>query len=99
MFGFEIVLDDNIPAGTILFGSFRYYGVNIPQGVAVEVSRERAITTLYNQTRRFAEWLDLEAERGYFIDEESAQYLQTYAPAEIALLQLLKEESEEMNHD
>ena len=40
LFGFEIVLDDNIPAGTILFGNFRYYGVNIPQGVAVEVSRE-----------------------------------------------------------
>ena len=40
LFGFEIVIDDNIPAGTILFGNFRYYGVNIPQGVAVEVSRE-----------------------------------------------------------
>ncbi|MDL2224934.1 phage major capsid protein [Eubacteriales bacterium OttesenSCG-928-M02] len=40
LFGFEIVLDDNIPAGTVLFGNFRYYGVNIPEGVAVEVSRE-----------------------------------------------------------
>lgn len=40
LFGFETVLDDNIPAGTILFGNFRYYGVNIPQGVAIEVSRE-----------------------------------------------------------
>lgn len=39
LFGFETVLDDNIPAGTILFGNFRYYGVNIPQGVAIEVSR------------------------------------------------------------
>ena len=66
---------------------------------AYRAERERAITTLYNQTRRFAEWLDLEAERGYSIDEESAQYLQAYAPAEMALLQLLKEESEEMNHD
>lgn len=40
LFGFEIVLDDNIPAGTVLLGNFLYYGVNIPQGVAVEVSRE-----------------------------------------------------------
>lgn len=45
LFGFETVLDDNIPAGTILFGNFRYYGVNIPQGVAVEVSRESGFTS------------------------------------------------------
>ena len=45
LFGFEIVLDDNIPAGTILFGNFRYYGVNIPQGVAIEVSRESGFTS------------------------------------------------------
>ena len=35
LFGFPVVLDDNIPAGTILFGNFRYYGVNVPSGVAV----------------------------------------------------------------
>lgn len=45
LFGFPIVLDDNIPAGTVLFGNFRYYGVNIPQGVAVEVSRESGFTS------------------------------------------------------
>ncbi len=45
LFGFEIVIDDNIPAGTILFGNFRYYGVNVPQGVAVEVSRESGFTS------------------------------------------------------
>ena len=45
LFGFEIVLDDNIPAGTVLFGNFRYYGVNIPQGVAIEVSRESGFTS------------------------------------------------------
>ena len=45
LLGFEIVLDDNIPAGTILFGNFRYYGVNIPQGVAVEMSRESGFTS------------------------------------------------------
>lgn len=45
LFGFTIVLDDNIPAGTILFGNFRYYGVNIPEGVAVEMSRESGFTS------------------------------------------------------
>ncbi len=45
LFGFETVIDDNIPAGTILFGNFRYYGVNIPQGVAIEVSRESGFTS------------------------------------------------------
>jgi HK97 family phage major capsid protein len=45
LFGFEIVLDDNIPAGTVLFGNFNYYGVNIPQGVAVEMSRESGFTS------------------------------------------------------
>ncbi|MCC8050930.1 MAG: phage major capsid protein [Clostridiales bacterium] len=45
LFGFPIVLDDNIPAGTVIFGNFRHYGVNIPQGVAVEVSRESGFTS------------------------------------------------------
>ena len=45
LFGFPIVLDDNIPAGTILFGNFHYYGVNVPEGVAVEVSRESGFTS------------------------------------------------------
>jgi len=45
LFGFEIVIDDNIPAGTVLFGNFRYYGVNVPEGVAVEVSRESGFTS------------------------------------------------------
>jgi HK97 family phage major capsid protein len=45
LFGFEIVIDDNIPTGTILFGNFNYYGVNIPQGVAVEMSRESGFTS------------------------------------------------------
>ena len=45
LFGFPVVLDDNIPAGTILFGNFRYYGVNIPQGIAIEVSRESGFTS------------------------------------------------------
>ena len=45
LFGFEIVLDDNLPAGIVLFGNFRYYAVNVPQGVAVEVSRESGFTS------------------------------------------------------
>jgi HK97 family phage major capsid protein len=45
LFGFPIVLDDNLPASTVIFGNFRYYGVNIPQGVAVEVSRESGFTS------------------------------------------------------
>lgn len=45
LFGFAIVIDDNIPTGTVLFGNFQYYGVNIPEGVAVEVSRESGFTS------------------------------------------------------
>ena len=45
LFGFPIVLDDNIPAGTVIFGNFKYYGVNIPSGVAVEMSRESGFTS------------------------------------------------------
>jgi HK97 family phage major capsid protein len=40
LFGFEIVVDDNLPNGVILFGNFKYYGVNIPEGVVIETSRE-----------------------------------------------------------
>jgi HK97 family phage major capsid protein len=40
LFGFEIVVDDNIPADTIIFGNFWYYGVNLPEGVVIETSRE-----------------------------------------------------------
>jgi len=40
LFGFPIVTDDNIPAGTVLFGNFAYYGVNVPAGLAIECSRE-----------------------------------------------------------
>jgi HK97 family phage major capsid protein len=40
LFGFEIVVDDNIPADTIIFGNFWYDGVNMPEGIAIETSRE-----------------------------------------------------------
>ena len=45
LFGFPIVVDDFIPDDTILFGNFKYYGVNIPEGIAVEVSRESGFTS------------------------------------------------------
>lgn len=61
--------------------------------------RERAITTLYNTVRRFRSELNRQADYAGFADEESAELLQAYVPAQLALLQLMKEESEEMNHD
>lgn len=45
LFGFEIVVDDNIPTNTILFGNFNYYGVNIPSSVAIETSRDSGFTS------------------------------------------------------
>jgi HK97 family phage major capsid protein len=45
LFGYPIVIDDFIPDNTILFGNFKYYGVNIPEGIAVEVSRESGFTS------------------------------------------------------
>jgi len=45
LFGFPIVVDDFIEDDTILFGNFKYYGVNIPEGIAVEVSRESGFTS------------------------------------------------------
>ena len=45
LFGFPIVVDDFIEDDVILFGNFRYYGVNIPEGIAVEVSRESGFTS------------------------------------------------------
>jgi HK97 family phage major capsid protein len=45
LFGFPIVIDDNIPANTIIFGNFKYYGINVPSSVAVETSRESGFTS------------------------------------------------------
>lgn len=38
--GRPIVVDDNIPDDVLLAGDFNYYGVNIPEGILIEVSRE-----------------------------------------------------------
>lgn len=66
---------------------------------AYQAERERAVVTLYNTVRRFREELDFEAERECQVDEETAALLQAYVPAQLALLQLMKEESEENDHE
>ena len=66
---------------------------------AYQAERERAVVTLYNTVRRFREKLDFEAERESQVDEETAALLQAYVPAQLALLQLMKEESEENDHE
>lgn len=38
--GFPVVVDDYLPAETILFGNFQYMGYNMPEGIMIEVSRE-----------------------------------------------------------
>ena len=38
--GKPVVVDDFLPDDTILFGNFQYYGVNMPQDILLEVSRE-----------------------------------------------------------
>ena len=38
--GFEVVVDDNLPADTVVFGNYHYMGYNMPQGVVIETSRE-----------------------------------------------------------
>ena len=66
---------------------------------AYYAERERAIATLYNTVRRVREKLDFEAERECYVDEETTNLLQAYTPAQLALLQLMKEESEETDHE
>ena len=38
--GFEVVVDDNIKDNEIFFGNFKYYGYNLPNGIAVESSTQ-----------------------------------------------------------
>lgn len=39
--GFEVVIDDNIPEDTVFFGNYsKYLGYNMPEGIAIETSRE-----------------------------------------------------------
>mgnify|MGYP001272604893 CR=1 FL=1 len=57
--------------------------------------RERAIVTLYNTVRRLRGVVDKMGEYAGYPDSEDAAIVQTYAQAQLALLQLMKEESEE----
>lgn len=36
----EVVVDDNIADGIVLYGDFKFYGVNLPSGIAVESSTQ-----------------------------------------------------------
>lgn len=38
--GFPVVVDDYLPAETIIFGNFNYMGYNMPEGITIEASRE-----------------------------------------------------------
>ena len=39
--GHEVVIDDNIADNAVYFGNFaQYMGYNMPEGIAIEVSRE-----------------------------------------------------------
>lgn len=40
VFGKQVIVDDNIPDGTIILGDFNYVGYNLPQGIMLESSRE-----------------------------------------------------------
>lgn len=41
LFGYDVVIDDNIPENTIFFGNYaRYMGYNLAEGVTIEASRE-----------------------------------------------------------
>lgn len=62
---------------------------------AYREEREHAIYALSVFTRRFHDTLAGWSDSAQFVDEESAVCLQAYAQAETALLNLLKEESEE----
>ena len=66
---------------------------------AYQAERERAIVTLYNTVRRFRNALNKEAEYTAFVDGETAEIMQAYVPAQLALLKLMKEESEENDHE
>ena len=38
--GFPVVVDDNLPGETAIFGNFNYMGYNIPEGIMLEISRD-----------------------------------------------------------
>ena len=42
--GYEVVIDDFMEDGDILFGNFRYNGYNLPSGIALDVSRDSSFS-------------------------------------------------------
>ena len=42
--GFEVVIDDFMADNDIVFGDFRYNGYNMPEGIALDVSRDSSFT-------------------------------------------------------
>lgn len=38
--GFDVVVDDYMPDHDIVFGNYRYYGFNMPAGIALDMSRD-----------------------------------------------------------
>lgn len=52
--GFPVVVDDNIPTDTILFGNFNYMGYNIPEGVLIESSSQSSFRSALIDYRALA---------------------------------------------
>ncbi len=42
--GFPVVIDDNLPDSTVIFGNFNYMAYNLPSGIVIESSRESSFT-------------------------------------------------------
>lgn len=54
IFGKEVIVDDNIEDGTILLGDFQYLGFNLPEGIALETSRESSFRSALIDYRAMA---------------------------------------------
>lgn len=61
--------------------------------------RERAIVTLYHAVRRFRTHIEKLSDYAGYPDTEDAALLQAYVTVQTALLDLMKEESEENDHE
>ena len=52
--GFPVVVDDNLPTDTILFGNFNYMGYNLPEGVLIESSSQSSFRSALIDYRALA---------------------------------------------
>lgn len=64
-----------------------------------QTARERATVILHNTALRLQEVLDREAKADYAVDAETAAIAASYAQVTATLLHLMKEESEETDHE